>query len=119
MYKTASTCRKTARKILADIAKQTIPPALVTYFEGAEKDMCGSLLLISQCKLSKRCLSYSLPITLVCINGAFFSSDIFCSIMTLLSSSVLFNRLQSINQFWFIFETPEASGPVIYFSRFY
>ena len=34
---------------MADIAEQTVRPALVTYFEGVIKDTCGSLLLCSQC----------------------------------------------------------------------
>ena len=33
----ASKCTKTAGQVLANIAKQTVTPALVTYFEGAKK----------------------------------------------------------------------------------
>ena len=45
----ASKCTKTAGEILADIAEQTVTPALVTYFEGVKKDTCSSLLLFIHC----------------------------------------------------------------------
>ena len=44
----ASKCTKTAGQVLADIAEQTVTPALVTYFERVKTDACSSLLLFSQ-----------------------------------------------------------------------
>ena len=43
----ASRCTKTAGQILADIAKQTVTPALATRFEGVKVDICGSPVLFS------------------------------------------------------------------------
>ena len=47
--KIANKCMKTAGQVLTDIAEETVTPALVTYFEGVEKDTFTSLLLFSQC----------------------------------------------------------------------
>ena len=42
----ASKCTKTAGQVLADIAEQTVTPALVTHFEGVKK-----ILAVSYCYL--------------------------------------------------------------------
>ena len=47
--KMANKCTKTTRQILVDVAEQTVTPAVVTFFEGVEIDICDSLLLFIQC----------------------------------------------------------------------
>ena len=57
----ASKRKKTAGQVLADIAEQTVTPALVTYFKGVKTDACSSLLLFSQCirKLTLHSLQFA------------------------------------------------------------
>ena len=40
---------KTVGEVLADIAEQTVTPALVTYFEDVKNDICSSLQPFNQC----------------------------------------------------------------------
>ena len=40
---------KIARQILANIAEQSVAPALVTYFEGVTKESFDNQLLFIQC----------------------------------------------------------------------
>ena len=81
----ASKCTKTAGQILADIAEQTVTPVLATQFEDVEIDICGSLLYLFSvyAKLTSHRVKPIHDVGFRLTASFVFSSDMFCSIMTL------------------------------------
>ena len=76
---------KTAGQVLADIAKQTVTPALVTYLEGVKM-----MLAVAYCYLVSAYVTQTLHILQFADNIGWhitapfiFPLDVFCSIMTL------------------------------------
>ena len=64
----ATKCTKTIAQDWADIAEQTVTPALVTYFEGVKK-----MLAAAYCYLVSVDAKLTLPITLVGVQHSSFS----------------------------------------------
>ena len=96
----ASKCTKTAGQILPEIAEQTVTPAVVTYFEGVKKVfvVAYSYLFNVYAKQTLHTVEFTHNVGLRITARFVFPSEVFYSIMTLLPSSVLFNRFWHVTQ---------------------
>ena len=86
---------------MANTAKQTVTAASVTLYEGVKKifEVFYCYLSSVYAKLTLNILKVMHNIGLCTTLSFVFPTDVFCLIMTLLSSSVLFNCFWHVAQF--------------------